>query len=31
MDILKQLEQWGEIEDVEMKEPDFEDIIHRVY
>ncbi|PQP85412.1 ABC transporter ATP-binding protein [Paenibacillus sp. PCH8] len=31
MDILKQMEQWGEIEDVEMKEPDFEDIIHRVY
>lgn len=31
MDILKQLEQWGEIEDVEMKEPDFEDVIHRVY
>lgn len=31
MDILKQLEQWGQIEDVEMKEPDFEDIIHRVY
>lgn len=31
MDILKQLEHWGEIEDVEMKEPDFEDIIHRVY
>ncbi|MEK4664160.1 ATP-binding cassette domain-containing protein [Priestia sp. FSL H7-0729] len=31
MDILKQLEHWGEIQDVEMKEPDFEDIIHRVY
>ncbi|MFX3648071.1 MAG: ATP-binding cassette domain-containing protein [Paenibacillus sp.] len=31
MEILKQLEHWGEIEDVEMKEPDFEDIIHRVY
>lgn len=31
MDILKQLEHWGQIEDVEMKEPDFEDIIHRVY
>lgn len=31
MDILRQLEYWGEIEDVEMKEPDFEDIIHRVY
>jgi len=31
MNILKQLEQWGEIIDVEMKEPDFEDIIHQVY
>ncbi|CAI6084347.1 Vitamin B12 import ATP-binding protein BtuD [Paenibacillus sp. JJ-100] len=31
MDILKELGQWGEIDDIEMKEPDFEDIIHKVY
>lgn len=31
MDILKELEQWGEIDDIEMKEPDFEDVIHNVY
>lgn len=31
MDILKELEQWGEIDDIEMKEPDFEDVIHKVY
>lgn len=31
MNILKLLEQWGEIIDVEMQEPDFEDIIHQVY
>lgn len=30
-DILKELEQWGEIDDIEMKEPDFEDVIHKVY
>ncbi|WP_426334987.1 ABC transporter ATP-binding protein [Paenibacillus silvae] len=31
MDILKELEQWGEIDDIEMEEPDFEDVIHKVY
>lgn len=31
MEILKELGEWGEIEDVEMQEPDFEDVIHRVY
>lgn len=31
MDIFKELEQWGEIDDIEMKEPDFEDVIHKVY
>ncbi|BBH22187.1 ABC transporter ATP-binding protein [Paenibacillus baekrokdamisoli] len=31
MDALKRLEQLGEIEDVHMDEPDFEDVVHRVY
>lgn len=31
MDALRELNQWGEIEDVRMEEPDFEEVIHRVY
>ncbi|WP_037292094.1 ABC transporter ATP-binding protein [Saccharibacillus sacchari] len=31
MDALRELGHWGEIEDVEMREPDFEEIIRRVY
>ncbi len=31
MDVLRELGHWGEIEDVEMREPDFEEIIRRVY
>lgn len=31
MQILDQLRQWGELADIEMQEPDFEDIIHKVY
>jgi ABC-2 type transport system ATP-binding protein len=31
MEVLRRLSQWGEIDDVHMEEPDFEEIIHRVY
>ncbi|WP_036711786.1 ABC transporter ATP-binding protein [Paenibacillus cookii] len=31
MDILRMVGGWGEIADIHMEEPDFEDIIHRVY
>ncbi|GGA27052.1 ABC transporter ATP-binding protein [Paenibacillus physcomitrellae] len=31
MEVLRELGSWGEIEDVEMAEPDFEEVIHRVY
>lgn len=31
VDILRELGTWGEIDDFEMKEPDFEEIIHKVY
>ncbi|MCE5170898.1 ATP-binding cassette domain-containing protein [Paenibacillus profundus] len=31
MEALRLLEQFGELEDVHMEEPNFEDIIHRVY
>ncbi|MEJ8306295.1 ABC transporter ATP-binding protein [Saccharibacillus sacchari] len=31
MDALRELGHWGEIEDVEMREPDFEEVIRRVY
>ncbi|GGD80478.1 ABC transporter ATP-binding protein [Paenibacillus nasutitermitis] len=31
MEALRLLEQLGEIEDVHMEEPDFEEIVHRVY
>ncbi|WNQ11913.1 ATP-binding cassette domain-containing protein [Paenibacillus aurantius] len=31
MDVLRTLGLWGEIDDVHMEEPEFEEIIHRVY
>ncbi|TDF95826.1 ABC transporter ATP-binding protein [Paenibacillus piri] len=31
MEVLRQLEQWGSIEDVHMEEPNFEEVIHRIY
>ncbi|WII38291.1 ABC transporter ATP-binding protein [Paenibacillus thiaminolyticus] len=31
MEALRLLERFGEMEDVHMEEPDFEDVIHRVY
>jgi ABC-2 type transport system ATP-binding protein len=31
MDVLRQIEQWGVISDVHMEEPDFEEVIHRIY
>ncbi|WP_339325194.1 ATP-binding cassette domain-containing protein [Paenibacillus sp. FSL W8-0194] len=31
MDILRMVGRWGEIADIHMEEPNFEDIIHRVY
>lgn len=31
MEMLRLVEQWGEIEDVRLKEPDFEDVVARVY
>ncbi|OXM84161.1 ABC transporter ATP-binding protein [Paenibacillus rigui] len=31
MEVLRQIEQWGTIEDVHMEEPDFEEVIHRIY
>lgn len=31
MDILRELGRWGEIDDVEMKEPEFEEVIRRIY
>ncbi|ULL18838.1 ATP-binding cassette domain-containing protein [Paenibacillus sp. H1-7] len=31
MDVLREMNRWGTIEDVHMEEPDFEEIIHRVY
>lgn len=31
MEVLRQVEQWGAIDDVHMEEPDFEEIIHRIY
>ncbi|CAM3784204.1 hypothetical protein [Marinicrinis lubricantis] len=30
-DIVQELSRWGQIEDIHMEEPDFEDIIHRIY
>jgi ABC-2 type transport system ATP-binding protein len=31
MDVLRILNQWGDVDDVHMEEPDFEEIIHRIY
>lgn len=31
MDVLRELGEWGEIEDVHVEEPDFEDVVHRIY
>ncbi|WP_409345671.1 ATP-binding cassette domain-containing protein [Paenibacillus sp. MBLB4367] len=31
MDVLRMLNQWGEVDDVHMEEPDFEEVIHRIY
>lgn len=31
MDVLRTASQWGEIEDVHMQEPEFEEVIHKVY
>jgi ABC-2 type transport system ATP-binding protein len=31
MAVLRQIEQWGTIADVHMEEPNFEEIIHRIY
>ncbi|MCJ8010488.1 ATP-binding cassette domain-containing protein [Paenibacillus sp. KQZ6P-2] len=31
MDILRMVSGWGEVADIHMEEPDFEDVIHRVY
>ena len=31
MEVLRQIEQWGVIADVHMEEPDFEEVIHRIY
>jgi ABC-2 type transport system ATP-binding protein len=31
MDVLREMERWGVVEDVNVEEPDFEDIIDRIY
>ncbi|WP_172253785.1 ABC transporter ATP-binding protein [Saccharibacillus deserti] len=31
MDVLRELGSWGEIDDVEMREPEFEEVIRRIY
>ncbi|WP_068615522.1 ABC transporter ATP-binding protein [Paenibacillus tuaregi] len=31
LDIVKELGKWGELDDIEMQDPDFEDVIHKVY
>ncbi|MEK8132313.1 ATP-binding cassette domain-containing protein [Paenibacillus filicis] len=31
MDMLRELSQWGDIDDIHMEEPEFEDVIHRIY
>jgi ABC-2 type transport system ATP-binding protein len=31
MEVLRQIERWGVISDVHMEEPDFEEVIHRIY
>lgn len=31
LEIVKELGKWGELDDIEMQDPDFEDVIHKVY
>ncbi|NMO95165.1 ABC transporter ATP-binding protein [Paenibacillus lemnae] len=31
LEVMKKLGEWGELDDIEMKDPDFEEIIHKVY
>jgi ABC-2 type transport system ATP-binding protein len=31
MDVLEVVGKWGEMDDIHMKEPNFEDIVHRIY
>lgn len=31
MEVLKELGGWGELDDIDMENPDFEDVIHKVY
>ncbi|WP_422660045.1 ABC transporter ATP-binding protein [Paenibacillus sp. EC2-1] len=31
MAVLKELGRWGELDDIDMENPDFEDVIHKVY
>ncbi|WP_054956272.1 ABC transporter ATP-binding protein [Paenibacillus dakarensis] len=31
MDVIKELGGWGDLDDIDMENPDFEDVIHKVY
>ncbi|MBB3111130.1 ABC-2 type transport system ATP-binding protein [Paenibacillus phyllosphaerae] len=31
MTVLRHVSEWGDVQDVHMEEPDFEDVIHRIY
>ncbi|UNK19659.1 ATP-binding cassette domain-containing protein [Paenibacillus sp. N3/727] len=31
LEVMKELGSWGELDDIDMKDPDFEDVIHKVY
>ena len=31
LEIVKELGKWGELDDIDMQDPDFEDVIHKVY
>lgn len=31
MEVIKELGRWGELDDIDMENPDFEDVIHKVY
>ena len=31
LEIVKVLGKWGELDDIDMQDPDFEDVIHKVY
>lgn len=31
MDVLREISLWGEVADVHMEEPEFEDVVHRIY